>query len=912
MLAQLTYTSADYGDQSGWHIRQKTTGMDEKTEAEIFRHIRSVFQPLVTLPGYATEEEIRSAEVRLTQVATPSGPVLVHCAQAGPDTTGRPNTFSQAFLFPYHELPPFLGVELWRSDHWLMPLGSEAVAQALFDEHAYPTPNEDVDFEAFVDWVYEPENRAFLLRVLDLLDHTWDPDTVMKQRPLIVIPVPTCDEAAQWMNALSRLMAPARAARLSWSLWERVTHVSALENLRTAGLDIVFIPESDCDSIDIAPEGVTLLRPADWKEYQPESRWARFAASALADDEVLDQVYFGSDADIFHDIEDPDIDCIFGQGDAFQNEWLFAMSEAATPGLLSRADASLTNGLAATLLATSKAALDGSDLVKKVIRQHFDAMSDAPWEMWRATLEATQPTTVMTSVLSTVIEKYFECSRADVHRIREAQPLEGDGARLIREWLESEDGRASIPRFFAECGDAFKLDSTAEVDLWVLRWMNRQCGDCWQIPEFSDFLEGIAQGFIEGSILDADLAAEMLHNEAFRGLMWHLVEGQLRALPFIDLSNLFPAQSRILVAAEVPEEFPILRGAYFAFLLSNPGYASFAKVALAALWAVPVQWKVASNIDRVLIPAATFAQFSAAEIYKIAALPLCAASALTEGLQARADVHMLMAMALQVRPPARNPEMNGSDVTREPAIMGRTADSYESYEVLQNVVQLADRTTRYMGRSEGYIASDQSYNFLLSYYGSIVAPSEGNPLLVAVNFARGAEYMTRYFAFNYLMFLRAENRRPQVPDSRMLRAALKWCMEVSPSTLFEYFTPLKPHAVTPAAQVARIFISGSQSQNYFASTGEVGGVFGRLMKGSSVDYSADFQMPISEVCTSYAGEMFPLVMALWQMWVPSLTEQQRRQMVTRIDDQTQTGEQLLKALRKMPYATPPSDLGRGV
>jgi hypothetical protein len=230
--AQLTYTSVAAGESllnGGWQFKQSGTCTDAE-RARVLTRIPTHLSMPRPLPRYASDLEVALAPRRLAFVeddAADSVTFLVHTAPAGHDATGRPgNVFTHVLLD--RTLTEALGrpdptrpIEFWRSPQWLAPFGPASVQDAWCDDRRQFERGPTVNRDSIVDFLFDGQCDR-VNRLADLLDAT---AAAMIGGPRVVLVVDNIDEGAMWIGLVSFLAAPASAARLSFSTYERAGEI---------------------------------------------------------------------------------------------------------------------------------------------------------------------------------------------------------------------------------------------------------------------------------------------------------------------------------------------------------------------------------------------------------------------------------------------------------------------------------------------------------------------------------------------------------------------------------------------------------------------------------------------------------------------------------------------------------------
>lgn len=211
----------------------------------------------VAIPEFPTPSQVASLPRRFMYLADQDHATLWHVAPAGSDASGRPdNVFAHIVQVPLSSESAGRPIDRWRAPEWLSPFGATEVARAELPAQP-PGPGESVSRERTVEFLTDP--KAWRLGFFPLL---LDAVSGAVGRRHIVLGVESQDSAAQWIAAVSYLMAPATAARWSWSLWETPESVGRAAEL---GASLCCVPREVLADVPELPDRLILdeLAPAD-------------------------------------------------------------------------------------------------------------------------------------------------------------------------------------------------------------------------------------------------------------------------------------------------------------------------------------------------------------------------------------------------------------------------------------------------------------------------------------------------------------------------------------------------------------------------------------------------------------------------------------------------------------------------
>lgn len=242
---QLTYTSYDTADHTGgWQVKETSADLAPDEVHALTSGVRTVFRPAQSLPAYPTPEQLEHGPRRLAYGRLDRGRAgFWHTVPAGSDSTGRPgNVFAHALL-DRAAGGSHRPIQWWRSEGWLCPYGSLAVAAAALPAEP-PAPGDAVTKDSVVQFALDPGSwrLATLFGLLDAVAAALDGG------PPVVLGVESADSAAQWIGLVSFLMSAGTAGRLHFSTFDRADQLSlarqSAQHLTAIPLeDLEFVPD---------------------------------------------------------------------------------------------------------------------------------------------------------------------------------------------------------------------------------------------------------------------------------------------------------------------------------------------------------------------------------------------------------------------------------------------------------------------------------------------------------------------------------------------------------------------------------------------------------------------------------------------------------------------------------------------
>ncbi|GLW61879.1 hypothetical protein Arub01_01230 [Actinomadura rubrobrunea] len=209
---QLYYTSCRSGlsGYAGYQFNAVTPGVSPEVMNEV--EALSSYEPPATLGHSPTPEQIAACPVNLCFVPGPR-PIVANVAFTGTDYSGRFGNYFAHALVPADgtvwEGPP--PIQLWRAPLWTQ----ETAAHPDLPPLRGPLPTGPLDRGAVDDFLDRAAGRARLPALLAAAERA-----VLDQERSVVIYARDADEVARWIAALSFLLPPPLAARMSFATYQ--------------------------------------------------------------------------------------------------------------------------------------------------------------------------------------------------------------------------------------------------------------------------------------------------------------------------------------------------------------------------------------------------------------------------------------------------------------------------------------------------------------------------------------------------------------------------------------------------------------------------------------------------------------------------------------------------------------------
>ncbi|MGY1730322.1 hypothetical protein ACI798_02285 [Geodermatophilus sp. SYSU D01045] len=288
LRAQFTYTASRrpgrYDASAGWKVLDVVP--DDSVPEEIVRRAaRNVggFVP-PALPELASKADVDSLPHCLRLDVLDGGERLVCLSSivaAGPDYSGRPNTFAHGLLLSPDAVQvdgtsSLRPADLWDAPLWLRPLGTKATEDSAPDEdlHALTRgPLDDVALEAFTK--AHPNQRELVLAAIERY-------LCGGAGPLVVVGDASFSSVATWLHLAGRLLLPASAWRLPFSTYERLRDARTANNWQFAA---VGVPAADAAAAAALPGSrFTVLRDEEQPVRAGLGRWTLHDGTELMAD----------------------------------------------------------------------------------------------------------------------------------------------------------------------------------------------------------------------------------------------------------------------------------------------------------------------------------------------------------------------------------------------------------------------------------------------------------------------------------------------------------------------------------------------------------------------------------------------------------------------------------------------------
>lgn len=520
-MYQLTYASLDHEvagvRHSGWHVIEKSAQMPPQVEELLVGLIRSQMEPVNPLPGFPTTEQLAKAEIRFYQFATAAGTVLIHTAESGYDSLGRPSTFTHAILLEESETGAPLGlatpelgtvaaqslqlaaapggtagalaggtsapkikpteapalahwrsINAWRAPFWRRPFGADAARATSLPNEAEVCATPEVGRAYAQRWLAHPSRMQMAAYIAAALDQERQAAAGGKEQRTVTVGVESCDEAAGWLCALAYLATPAASRAVNYSSWERVRSTSQAEALRKSGLDLVFIPRSDLPLAGTSPALLSIdahhLTSADHPQAggpgaqsgagRASGTWGALIEAALQVPGPELATAVQKLLDGLRSVEKMGAGCL-----AEPLGWALAVVEAARPGTIAQPGPSLESTIDALLL-RSPAELLQSDSIRALLAQRFSGAQSRSAEHWGRVLQVTGPVD-LTPLTAAAVTSYLRAVAAD-GKVQHARAHPSSArAHLGQQWVSLPASQVEIDRLVQQASAAGQEALTA-------------------------------------------------------------------------------------------------------------------------------------------------------------------------------------------------------------------------------------------------------------------------------------------------------------------------------------------------------------------------------------------------------------------------------------------------------------------
>lgn len=220
-FAQLVYTSFDDSDGSGggWRVKAETGDLNDQERRDLTARIVIRFDVGESLPAYPNDEMIANRPARLMYGAISRDRAgYWHTVDAGKDATGRPgNVLAHVVLDRRIGDPSTLRpIELWGSPQWLRAYGPSEVTAAVLMTPDHPQPTGAVSAASVVRFLAGLSvDQQIVFRVLLDAVHA-----AMSGGRKVILSTRDVAAGPWWIAAISYLMSPGTARRLTWSTYD--------------------------------------------------------------------------------------------------------------------------------------------------------------------------------------------------------------------------------------------------------------------------------------------------------------------------------------------------------------------------------------------------------------------------------------------------------------------------------------------------------------------------------------------------------------------------------------------------------------------------------------------------------------------------------------------------------------------
>ncbi|TYB66619.1 hypothetical protein FXF51_16040 [Nonomuraea sp. PA05] len=208
---QLYYTSCRSGlsGYAGYQFNAVTPGVAPEVMSEV--EALSSYEPPSTLGHSPTPEQIAGCPVNLCFVPGPR-PIAANVVFTGTDYSGRfGNYFAHALVPEAGSWQGPLPIELWRAALWTR----ETVDGTELPPVPSPLPAGPLGRDAVDDFLDRAPGRSLLPALLSAVERA-----VLDEERSVVIYAADADEVARWIAAVSFLLPPPVAARMSFATYQ--------------------------------------------------------------------------------------------------------------------------------------------------------------------------------------------------------------------------------------------------------------------------------------------------------------------------------------------------------------------------------------------------------------------------------------------------------------------------------------------------------------------------------------------------------------------------------------------------------------------------------------------------------------------------------------------------------------------
>ncbi|GAB3197976.1 hypothetical protein GCM10027261_24350 [Geodermatophilus arenarius] len=276
LRAQFTYTASrrpgPFDTGAGWKVSaiSKVGPVSDDVIRAAARNVGGFVPP--PLPELASKADV-DALPHCLRLDVLDGPEPLACLSsivaAGPDYSGRPNTFAHGLVVSGDGLAdgrdrPLRPADLWDAALWQRPLGAQAAEETLLDEHLRDLtrgPLDDAALEAFTR--AHPDQRELVLAAVERF--------LGGAGPLVVVGDGSFSSVATWLHLAGRLLLPTSAWRLPFSTYERLRDPRTATGWRFA---VVGVPAADAAAAAALPGSrFTVLRDDEKPVRAGLGRW---------------------------------------------------------------------------------------------------------------------------------------------------------------------------------------------------------------------------------------------------------------------------------------------------------------------------------------------------------------------------------------------------------------------------------------------------------------------------------------------------------------------------------------------------------------------------------------------------------------------------------------------------------------
>ncbi|MGY1784740.1 GAP1-N2 domain-containing protein [Geodermatophilus sp. SYSU D00698] len=276
LRAQFTYTASrrpgPFDTGAGWKVSaiSKVGPVSDDVIRAAARNVGGFVPP--PLPELASKADV-DALPHCLRLDVLDGPEPLACLSsivaAGPDYSGRPNTFAHGLVVSGDGLAdgrgcPLRPADLWDAALWQRPLGAQAAEETLLDEHLRDLTRGPLDAAALEAFTRaHPDQRELVLAAVERF--------LGGAGPLVVVGDGSFSSVATWLHLAGRLLLPTSAWRLPFSTYERLRDPRTATGWRFA---VVGVPAADAAAAAALPGSrFTVLRDDEKPVRAGLGRW---------------------------------------------------------------------------------------------------------------------------------------------------------------------------------------------------------------------------------------------------------------------------------------------------------------------------------------------------------------------------------------------------------------------------------------------------------------------------------------------------------------------------------------------------------------------------------------------------------------------------------------------------------------